>query len=175
MMVILFIALFMVVLMLIYHVHFEQAMDGFIYGMKKMLPAAMVTGLAYCVLVCSYNNGFVETIITNAGKSFGDNVIINALISVLGSILNVDTYYTSAGVFTSIVSALPDKANLSVYALMFQSLYGLVQLVGPTSILLIVGLSYLEVPYKTWLKYIWRFIIELLIVILITLMIVSLI
>ena len=175
MMVILFIALFMVVLMLIYHVHFEQAMDGFIYGMKKMLSAAMVTGLAYCVLVCSYNNGFVETIITNAGKSFGDNVIINALISVLGSILNVDTYYTSAGVFTSIVSALPDKANLSVYALMFQSLYGLVQLVGPTSILLIVGLSYLEVPYKTWLKYIWRFIIELLIVILITLMIVSLI
>ena len=73
------------------------------------------------------------------------------------------------------VSSLPDKANLSVYAVMFQSLYGLVQLIGPTSILLIVGLSYLEVPYKTWLKYIWRFIVELLIIILIVLMIVSLI
>ncbi len=174
-MAIFFIAVFIIILMLVYRVHFEDAMDGFVYGMKKMLPSVMIIGLAYCVLICSYNNGFIETIITNASKSFGDNVIINSLVSMLGSLLNVDTYYTSAGVFTSIVSALPDKANLSVYALMFQSLYGLVQLVGPTSILLIVGLSYLEVPYKTWLKYIWRFIVELLIVILVILMIVSLI
>ena len=57
---------------------------------------------------------------------------------------------------------------------MYQSLYGLVQLVGPTSILLLIGLSYLEVPYKSWLKYIWRFIVALLIVILLTLIIVNL-
>ena len=175
MMAMFYMVIFMIILMLIYHIKFENAMDGFVYGMKKMLPGVMIAGLAYCVLVCSYNNGFAETIITKAGKSFGDNAIINSLITILGSILNVDTYYTSAGIFTSIVSALPDKANLSVYALMFQSLYGLVQIVGPTSILLIVGLSYLEVPYKTWLKYIWRFIVELLIIILIVLMIVSLI
>ncbi len=175
MMAIFFIALFIFILMLIYKIKFEEAMDGFLYGMKKMLPGAMLAGFAYCVLVCSYNNGFVETIITNASKSFGDNAIINSLITILGSLLNVDTYYVTAGVFTSMVSALPDKANLSVYAIMFQSLYGLVQLVGPTSILLIAGLSYLEVPYKTWLKYIWRFIVELLILILIVLMVVSLI
>lgn len=175
MMAVFFVVVFIFILMLIYKIKFEDAMDGFIYGMKKMLPAAMIAGLAYCILVCSYNNGFIETIITNASKSFGDNAIINSLITILGSVLNVDTYYVTAGVFTSMVSALPDKANLSVYAVMFQSLYGLVQLIGPTSILLIVGLSYLEVPYKTWLKYIWRFIVELLIIILIVLMIVSLI
>ncbi len=175
MMAVFFVAVFIFILMLIYKIKFEDAMDGFVYGMKKMLPAAMIAGLAYCILVCSYNNGFIETIITNASKSFGDNAIINSLITILGSVLNVDTYYVTAGVFTSMVSALPDKANLSVYAVMFQSLYGLVQLIGPTSILLIVGLSYLEVPYKTWLKYIWRFIVELLIIILIVLMIVSLI
>ncbi len=174
MMAIFFAVLFMVILMLIYRIKFEEAMDGFIYGVKKMIPAAMICTLAYCVLVCSYNNGFVETIITNASKSFGDNVIIHSLITMLGSILNVDTYYTTAGVFTSMVSSLTDGANLAVYAVMFQSLYGLVQIVGPTSLLLIVGLSYLEVPYKTWLKYIWRFIVELLIVIIILLMIVSL-
>lgn len=175
MMAVFFVVVFIFILMLIYKIKFEDAMDGFVYGMKKMLPAAMIAGLAYCILVCSYNNGFIETIITNASKSFGDNAIINSLITILGSVLNVDTYYVTAGVFTSMVSALPDKANLSVYAVMFQSLYGLVQLIGPTSILLIVGLSYLEVPYKTWLKYIWRFIVELLIIILIVLMIVSLI
>lgn len=173
-MVIFLVSLFGFILQLIYRVKFEDAMDGFLYGVKKMIPAAMIAILAYCVLVCSYNNGFIETIITNASESFGDNVIIHSLVTILGSILNVDLYYTSAGVFTSMVSSLTDSANLSVYAMMFQSLYGLVQIIGPTSILLIVGLSYLEVPYKTWLKYIWRFVVELLIVIIIILMIVSL-
>ena len=173
-MAIIVVVVFTFILMLIYRVKFEDAMDGFIFGVKKMIPAALVVTLAYCVLVCAYNNGFVETIITNASEQFGDNAIIHSLIVIMGSIFNVDLYYTSAGVFTSIVSSLTESANLSVYAVMFQSLYGLVQIVGPTSILLLVGLSYLEVPYKTWLKYIWRFVVELLIVILLVLMIVSL-
>lgn len=174
MMAVVLIVLFSFILMIVYRIKFEDAMDGFIYGVKKLIPATLIIALAYCVLVCSYNNGFVETLITNASDKFGDNVIIHALITLLGSVLNVDLYYTSAGIFSTVVSNLGDGANLSVYAIMFQSLYGLVQLVGPTSILLIVGLSYLEVPYKSWLKYIWRFIVELLIVILVVLMIVSL-
>lgn len=166
--------LIMFIIMLIYRIKFEDAMDGFTYGVKKMIPAAMIAILAYCVLVSNYNNGFLETIIKNAGEKFGDNVIIHSLLTGLGSILNVDLYYVSAGVFSPIVNTLTENANLSIYAVMFQSIYGLIQLVGPTSLLLIVGITYLDVPYKTWLKYIWRLIVELIIVILIVLMIVSL-
>lgn len=168
-------ALIALITMLIYRIKFEDAMDGFIYGVKKMIPAAMISMLAFSILVCCYNNGFIETLITNAGTKFGDNTVVYALITALGSILNVDLYYTTSAIFTPIVGALTESANLSVYAIMFQSVYGLVQLVGPTSILLIICLTYLDVPYKTWLKYIWRFIVELIIVILIVLMIVSLI
>ena len=166
--------LLMFITMLIYRIKFEEAMDGFIYGVKKMIPAAMLAILAYCVLVSSYNNGFLETIIKAAGEKIGDNVIIHSLLTGLGSLLHVDMFYTSAGVFTPIVSSLTENANLSIYAVMFQSIYGLIQLVGPTSLLLLVGLTYLEVPYKTWLKYIWRFLLEIIIVILVVLMIVSL-
>ena len=162
------------ILLLIYRIKFDDAVDGMIYGIKKMIPAAVISMLAYAVLVSSYNNGFVETIITETTKSFGDNVIAHSLVSLLGSILNVDLYYVTSGIFSSIVSALSEKANLSVFAVMFQSLYGLVQLIGPTSLFLIVGLSYLEVPYKTWIKYIWRLIVELLIAIIIILMVVTL-
>ena len=42
MMAIFFIALFIFILMLIYKIKFEEAMDGFLYGMKKMLPGAML-------------------------------------------------------------------------------------------------------------------------------------
>ena len=31
------------------------------------------------------------------------------------------------------------------------------QFVAPTSILLFFGLSYLNIPYKKWIKYIWQF------------------
>ena len=162
------------ILTIIYRLKIDEALDGFVYGVKKMIVPAIIAIVAYSVLVSSYNNGFVETIITNASKSFGDNVIVHSLVAILGSVLNIDLYYTCSGVFSTIVSSLTEKANLSVYAVMFQSLYGLVQMVGPTSLLLIVGISYLEVPYKSWLKYIWRFIVELLIAIFIILMIVSL-
>lgn len=174
MMAMVIVALFTVVLALVYRVKFEDAIDGFFYGVKKMLPAVFVAMLAYTILVCSYNHGFIETLITMASDKFGDNALVHSLVTLLGSVLNVDLYYTSAGIFTSITSTLSDSANLNVYAVMFQSLYGLVQVVGPTSILLLVGLSYLDVPYKTWLKYIWRFVVELLIVILVVLMVVSL-
>lgn len=162
-----------IVLQLIYRISIDEVIDGFVSGAKKLVPAAMLVGFAYCILVCSYNNGFMETIINDLSKSFGDNVVVHSLVVMVGSIFNVDLFYTANGIFTPIVSTLTDKANLNIYSVMFQSLYGLVQLVGPTSILLIVGLDYLEVPYKTWLKYIWRFIVELLIVILLILMLVS--
>ena len=91
----------------------------------------------------------------------------------VGSIFSVDNYYAVSAIFTPIISNLPDKANLNVYAILFQSFYGLVQICGPTSLLLIVGLTYLEVPYGKWLKYIWRFVLEMFIVIFVVLMIVS--
>lgn len=174
MMAIVLIALFILIIKLISKIKCSSIMDGFIYGIKKMIPAVMIAMLAYTVLVCVYNNGFTETVIDLAADKFGDNVVVGALIAAVGSILHVDCYYTAAGVFSPIVSSLTDSANLSVYAVMFQSLYGLMQIIAPTSLLLIVGLSYLEVPYSKWLKYIWRFILELLIVIFIVLMIVSL-
>ena len=45
--------------------------------------------------------------------------------------------------------------------------YGLVQLCIPTSGLLLVGLSYLNIDYKSWMKYIWIFILALIILLLV--------
>lgn len=164
----------MLILMPVCKVKFEDALDGFILGVKKMVCPVVIAILAYCVLVCSYNNGFMQTVVTMVSDKFGDNVLFHSLVTILGTVLNVDIYYISMGVFSNIITNLTDSANLSIYAVMLQSLYGLVQIVGPTSILLIIGLTYLEVPYKTWLKYIWRFAVMLLIAILLVLMLVSL-
>ena len=172
MMAMIILIIFSIIIKFVYKIKFDDMLDYFKEGMKKMLPAAAVAMLAYTILVCAYNNGFMETIITNATDKFGDNTMIASLISIFGSVTNVDLYYTSAGIFTPIVSALSDSANLQVFAIIFQSFYGLVQIIGPTSILLVVTLTYFEVPYKDWLKNIWRLVLELFIIIFVLLYII---
>ena len=42
---------------------------------------------------------------------------------------------------------------------MISSLTGLVTVFAPTSLMLVVGLSALDVNYKDWFKYIWKFLL----------------
>ena len=154
---------------------FDDMIDAFINGMKKMLPVAVLTTFALTILVCAYNNGFIETLITNANSAMGNlNILMASVFNILGSLLYPDMYYTAYGVYTPLLSVITDESLYQVLALNFQTLNGLVMLVGPTSLILIVGLTYLDIPYTTWLKYIWRFILMLFILIFAVLMIVSL-
>ena len=159
----------------IYRIKFDDLITDMAEGAKKLLPTAALMMLAYCILVCTYNNGFIENLITKVSANGDINFVVASLFTMLGSLLHVDLYYTVAGVFTPILGVVTDEAMFDVYALAFQSLYGLVSVVGPTSLMLIFALSYLDVPYTTWLKYIWRFILSLFIIIFAILLIIALI
>jgi uncharacterized ion transporter superfamily protein YfcC len=54
-------------------------------------------------------------------------------------------------------------------------MYGLVSLIAPTSILLIIGLVYYDIPYTTWLKFIWRLLLKLIILVIFVVILVTLI
>ena len=51
--------------------------------------------------------------------------------------------------------------------MILQSTYGLTSFVAPSSAMLLVGLSYLDIPYKDWMKYIWKFFVAMLVVIIV--------
>ena len=125
-----------------------------------MLPTIILITVAYTVLVCAYNNGFLENLITKYGKF---NYGISSLLAFLGCILNVDTTWILAGAFSPIVKLITDESIYSSVAVLFQGIHGLSLLVAPTSLILIIYLTYFDVPYTTWLKYIWRFILSLVI------------
>lgn len=138
----------------------DDSIDNFVEGCKKVIPAAILITVAYTVLVCAYNNGFLEGIISNYGKfNFG----ISSLIATLGTILNVDIYYIAAGCYSPIINLITDESIYESVAILLQGIYGIISIVGPTSLILIFGLSYFDIPYTTWLKYIWRFILGLII------------
>lgn len=169
-------AVFAIIIKFIYHIKFNDLIDDFVSGVKKMVPIAALVTLAYAVLVCSYNNGFTETLINNITDAVGGfNIVVDALITMVGSLLHTDLYYAAAGVFTPLITAITDESVYQLLALTFQSFYGLTMLIGPTSILLIIGLRYLDIPYTTWIKFIWRFVLGLFLIIFVVLLIASLI
>jgi len=148
------------IISLVNKIKFNDVIDNFAEGVKKMLPIVALITVAYTVLICSYNNGFLEIIISNYGKF---NYVISSLLAFLGCILNVDTIWIIAGVFSNIIGLITDESIYGSVAVLLQGIYGVFQLVGPTSLILIIGLTYLDIPYTTWLKYIWRFVIALII------------
>lgn len=141
-------------------VKINEALDNYIEGLKKALPAAVLISIAYIVLVCSFNNGFLEKIISDYGKF---NYGLSSLLAFLGCILNVDLYYIVVGSFSPILNLITDETIYSSVAVLFQGIYGIFSIIGPTSLILIFGLTYLDIPYTTWVKYIWRFILGLVI------------
>lgn len=171
--VVMFIAI--IIIKFVYKIKIDDLITDMGEGAKKLLPTAALMMLAYCILVCTYNNGFVETMISKVSTNGEINFVVASLVTMLGSLLHIDLYYTVAGVFSPILSVVANESMLNVFALAFQSLYGLMLIIGPTSIILIFALSYLDVPYTTWLKYIWRFVLSLFIIIFAMLLIIALI
>ena len=163
---------FTLIAMLLGRVKFNDALDGMKDGMKKMLPASLLMMLAFTVLVCAYTNGFFEGIVASYGKF---NYAVSSLLVFLGCLLNVDMYYIVGGVFAPILNLITDESVYSSVAILFQGIYGIFSVVGPTSLILIFALSYMNVPYTTWLKYIWRFVLGLIVLLaLVTLLVVLL-
>lgn len=85
--------------------------------------------------------------------------------SVVTNILHVDLGYTGY-VFGPYLSS-NFGSSMALVFLVFFAIYALLQFVIPTSLLLVFGLTYLKVGYKDWLKYIWRFALGMLCVLLI--------
>ena len=56
--------------------------------------------------------------------------------------------------------------------LLIQSVYAVGMLIFPTSVILIAGLSFFDVSYKQWFKYIWKVLLSLFVLTIIAIVIV---
>ena len=168
--------IFTLITKFVYKVKFNEVIDNFVSGTKKMIPAIFLVIITYDILVCTYNHSFMSTIMTWISETkLGINVFTASVISALGSLLHTDLYYTVAGVYSPLIGLVENESMLNTYAMTFQSIYGIVAMIGPTSFLLIVVLKYFDVPYTSWVKYIWRFVLMLLLLVILVLLVMALI
>ncbi len=144
----------------------DELIESFGEGFKKMLkPILVYTGI-YMVLVVAEMSPFMasitNTMFTNV-KSFSPYLV--SLASFISNIFHLDLGFTGYGVAAYLSTLYAN--NVNVIHTIFISLYGYSMLVIPTSGLLMVGLSYLDIEYKSWIKYAWIFILAMLILLLV--------
>lgn len=160
-----------------YSIKFDEMVDSFKEGIKAMAKPAFYVVLASIVLVFINNkdSNIFYTISNwiNTKISFETIPFSSLTATVYGVFVNDYTSVAlqSVGMFGKF---FVDGAY-SLAIICFQMVYGIVSIITPTSIFLVAGLSYLDIPYKKWLSYIWKLFLCLLVLTLLILLIVEII
>ena len=166
--------LFVVTLFLciVYKVKFDDVVEGFVKGCKKAFVPALVTILIYTVLVLVTYHPFQAMIYKFIlGWTTKFNVFTTSLVAILASVFNADPLYSAQSVLPYFTSVFTDVTNYGKVFILFQTMYGLTMLVAPTSLILMVVLSYLRIPFGEWFKTVWKLVLALLILVLFILII----
>lgn len=150
----------------LYKMKVSEYLDAFYEGTKKMLKPLLFLIGAYVVFGVGYLSPVVPGIVNwLANLISGFSPYLTSVIAFLTSIFQTDfgyTAYTVGGLITTTYAN-----NLEIVHTIFTSMYGLVQIFMPTSALLVVGLSMMKIDYKEWLKYIWLFVVGMLVILLV--------
>lgn len=165
-------ALTVLVVSILYRLTLDEIVDGLVDGIKAFIVPALLVGLMSLVTIFTLNSGFIATVL-NLIVSTG-----NAALVALGSLISAPFvadhgYIANYGLRVALV-AIKDPNTLQV-AFISQITYGVVMLVVPTSAILVAGLGYTQKDYKSWVKFIWKLAVMLLILVFIAVIISTLI
>lgn len=161
-----FMILMTFIVKLIQRVSFDTVIDSYVSGIRRSVRPAAILLIAYAVLVISVSYPVIPGIINQINLTLGKVDWLRPVAWVLNggitSLFTPDFQYT-----LSLVGSLYAKySNLSASAFALQSAFGLTSFIAPTSLMLIMGLSSLNIKYKDYFKFIWKFLLITLIVVL---------
>lgn len=150
----------------------DDLVGGFVDGARDLLGVALIIGVSRGITVIMNNGNITDTVL-----SYGENLLAG-----LGSIgFSLVTYLfyipmsflipSTSGLATlsmPIMAPLGDFANVSrdIVITAYQSASGIVNLITPTSAVVMGGLAIARVPYNKWLQFTWKLLIVIMIIIL---------
>lgn len=138
----------------------ESTLNAMAEGVKKILKPALMVMLCLTVVYFAGMNMFFPTIAKFIlGISSKFSVLLSVIVTMIGSVLHVDILYVANYITPQIVAV--DGANKTLVALITQSIYGCTMFIAPTSMFVAFALTYLNVPYKEWVKKTWKLTVAL--------------
>lgn len=166
-------------LAIVYKVKFNDILKGFIDGIKRALPLGLIIILIYsCLVIVTYHPFqlvIYKALLSGIDKFNVFGALLSSLTALLAGIFNVDPSYAFQSVLLYLTSVVTDSASYSTIGVIFQAMYGFGVIFAPTSFILMIVLEYLDIPYTSWIKAIWKFLLELLAILLIAFIIVLLV
>ena len=150
----------------VYGIKFNDFIDSYKDGAKKMLLPSiyvMFASIIFSVMVNSNTN--ISSTIVNflLGLTEKFNALVVTLIGLVSSYFFNDFPYMVNGIYGALSTY---DANLyPLISIILNGTYGLAMLILPVSITLIAGLKYMDVSYKEWFKYIWKFLLQVFVLI----------
>lgn len=153
------------VMAIVYKVKFNEYLKLFGEGAKKMLKPILIVLMIYIICIFTVMYPVIPTIVNFIMNLFTKfNVFTASVSAFLASMFNVEMRYTASSLFTYFTT-IYTGTNTNLISLIFQAMNGLVQFIAPTSLILMLGLSTMNIKYSSWIKYIWLFFIGILIIV----------
>lgn len=153
-----------------YSLKFDKIIRLFLDGCKDIMVAALVVGLAGGIIIILEDGKIIDTIlhgISLAMTGSGEEGAVGAMYGIQ-TVLNIFIPSGSAKAALTIpmMAEFSDIIGVSrqLTVLAFQFGDGITNMITPTSGVLIGVLGVARIPYAQWVKFIWPFIIFLIIV-----------
>ena len=142
----------------------------FLAGCKDILSAALVVGLASGIIFILRDGHIMDTLLYGLSRSLAHTgeVASLAVMYVFQTLLNIvmPSGSAKAALTMPIMTQFADLIGVSrqTTVLAFQFGDGFTNMLTPTSGVLIGVLGIARIPYGTWLKWAWRFILVLIVI-----------
>ncbi len=155
----------------IYNIKFSELVEEFMGGVKKMLKVALYVLLANVIFLMMNSDSYGYNIFATVADFFlGDkfNAFAMSATGLVGGLLYNDFPYMLNSLYSYLVTVFTE---FEVIGLILQYIHGFVMLIVPTSVILVVGLTYLEIPYVEYLKKTWKYLLMFLAAIILVLVV----
>ena len=142
----------------------------FLAGCKDILSAALVVGLASGIIFILKDGKVIDTLLYGLTRSLAQTGEVTSLgvMYLFQTLLNVvmPSGSAKAALTMPIMTQFADLINVSrqTTVLAFQFGDGFTNMLTPTSGVLIGVLGMARIPYGTWLRWVWKFILALIVI-----------
>lgn len=145
----------------------DDIAKNFMEGAKDIFSAALVIGFAAGIIVILREGEVIDTMLASLAGSLNGSGRVGALGGMYGIQTFINLFIPSASakaaVTMPIMAPFSDMIGLSRQAavLAFQFGDGFTNMITPCSGVLMAVLSVARIPYEKWVRYIWKFILFL--------------
>jgi len=141
----------------------------FLEGVKDIMSAAVIVGLAGGIIVILSDGGIIDSILYGLSKAMGNfgNIASVGVMYVIQTIINIviPSGSAKAAITMPIMAPFSDLIGISRQAtvMAFQFGDGFTNMITPTSGVLIAVLGIARIPYHKWVKWVWPLILTLIV------------